>query len=176
MNNIKRILIVILALAAMAGACLVVTTYSEAKESQITEALVEEELEVIDGEEIGIVINTKETEEEVEIEEEEIIETPSYTEEDEDVDSTIEENEDLETKSPEVPEGLSEGYEEGVYFKPNCFDCELHEYCYKCEQHEIETEYFWDEDINPRHGWVYSETCIICGHGECRPATEDEIK
>ena len=168
MNNIKRILIVILALAAMAGACLVVTTYSEAKESQIIETLDEKELEVINGEEIGIVINTQEKEEV------EIIEAPSHIEEDKNLSTA--ENDNFETESPEVPEGLSEGYEEGVYFEPNCFDCELHEYCYKCEQHEIETEYFYDEEINPNSGWVYSETCVICGHGECRPATEDEIE
>lgn len=87
-------------------------------------------------------------------------------------DDSVLENEP-ETESPEVPEGMCEGYEEGVYFEPNHFgDCELHEYCYICEEHEFESEYFWDEDINPRYGWVYSETCVICGHGTCKPVKE----
>lgn len=175
MNKIKRILIIVLALAAIAAACLVVTSYSEAKEFQNSETIVEE-IEIIDAEDIGVATIESNIEDEEEVffeeEEEEDVYTPSLEEEEE---NEVIEVEDEEEVSVDAPEGLCEGYHEGVYFEPNCFDCEIHEYCYKCEVHEIQSEYFYDEDINP-DGYVYSEFCTVCGHGDCTPVTEEEYQ
>lgn len=169
--KIKKILIVILSLMIMEAACFVAVKTLDAQESQ--PSLVEEEIEVIDAEVLGIETkiqeeNTDNTQEE---EEKEIIENQKecYAETE-----TVEVIEEEEEEGNICPENMHEGYEEGTYFEPNCFDCELHEYCYMCEEHEFESEYFWDEDINPRYGWVYSETCIVCGHGTCKPVKEIE--
>lgn len=171
--KIKKILIIILSLVIMAAACLIAVKTLDAQEIY-QPLLTEEKLDVIKAEDIGIVIKEKKiytVEEEKEVISEEERENYINTEEDkEDIYFEEEEEEII------CPEGMYEGYEEGVYFEPNYFDCELHEYCYMCENHEIESEYFWDEDINPRNGWVYSETCIICGHGTCKPVTKDKVQ
>ena len=143
-----------------------------------------DEMEIIDAEEIGIETIKNETKEvaiheEIKAEDKNVYETPVSKEEI--PVKSVEENkskevEEVEYDSPEAEPLMFEGYQEGIYFEPNCFDCELHEYCYKCEEHEIEIEYFWDEEINPNEGWVRSETCIICGHGGCEPITEEEIE
>ena len=95
---------------------------------------------------------------------------------DEEIEEDADSEEETETENPECPEcpeGMCEGYEEGVYFEPNHFgDCELHEYCYICPECTIEEELFIDEDINPNNGWVLSKTCIVCGHGGCEPVTD----
>lgn len=173
--KIKKFLIVILSLIIMGAACFIAVKTLDAQESQTS--LIEKEVEVIDAEAIGIKTkiqeeNTDNTQEEKEEEEKEIIENKEecYTETE-----TVEVIEEEEEEEENIcPENLYEGYEEGNYFEPNCFDCELHEYCYECEEHEFESEYFWDEDINPRYGWVYSETCVVCGHGTCKPVKEIE--
>lgn len=136
------------------------------KNDAVIEEVIEDEI-VDDSEDIA--------EEEV-VEEEiddEYIEDDFIESEDEIVtDDSALENEP-ETESPEVPEGMCEGYEEGIYFEPNHFgDCELHEYCYICPECTIEEELFIDEDINPNNGWVLSKTCIVCGHGGCEPVTD----
>lgn len=76
----------------------------------------------------------------------------------------------------EVPEGMYEGYEEGVYFEPNCTSCDIHEACFVCEEHNYVEDFYCDEEINPNEGnWVLDRTCVICGHGNCEPVTEEFV-
>lgn len=170
-------LIIILVFAAMIGTCLTTTTSIYAHEEKI-----EEEMEVINAEDIGLkTIEMEDKEDEVIIiEKEEKVEDEVQKNKDEFILENEEEKDDdnneVEVESPEVPEGLYEGYEEGIYFEPNCFNCELHEFCYQCDKHEIEVEYFYDEEINPNGGWVKTETCIICGHGIYNPVSEEEVQ
>lgn len=102
-----------------------------------------------------------------------------------DTDAPIQNVQDMETEKPKdeseiesspTPKGMYEGYEEGIYFEPNTKACEIHEECYICEKCEIESEYFYDEDINPNGGWVYDEYCVVCGHGTCTPVSEKEVQ
>lgn len=73
----------------------------------------------------------------------------------------------------EVPKDMCEGYEDGIYFKPNHFgDCELHEYCYICPNGcTIKEDLYIDENGN----WISDKTCIVCGHGTCELVTENYV-
>lgn len=176
MKKIKRVFLTIVIVLSIVGTM----TIGFGLLSQAEEMEIKSEPVTINAENIGI----KEIEYKEEVTEEDIYDETEPESEimDEDVmvDEEIEEDVDCEEETetenpecPECPEGMCEGYEEGVYFEPNHFgDCELHEYCYICPECTIEEELFIDEDINPNNGWVLSKTCIVCGHGGCEPVTD----
>ena len=102
-------------------------------------------------------------------------ETPTYTETEEE-DTSQEEAEPVEEEDlSEPPKGMIEGYVSGEYYPINCYDCELHDGCYKCEKCTIEEEIGYDEEINPNGGWYLDKYCVICGHGNCELIDESEI-
>lgn len=125
--------------------------------------------EIINAEDIGIEI----IEDDVEVDtEEEIIEDDEY-ESDEEIDEDID-DEDVELESPEPPEDMCEGYEEGVYFEPNHFgDCEIHEYCYICPTCTFEEDVYTDVDEDGNTIWMANKACVVCGHGTCEDVTEE---
>lgn len=148
------------------------------------EPVQEEAMAVIDAEDIGISpiqdIEEDEIEEDVleepeedfeESEEAEPEEDPETEEPEEDEDYE-EENEEV-TESPAPPEGKVEGYVAGVYFDPNCFDCEICEECYKCEDdgHIYAHSVCMDD-----RGYVLEEWCTICGHGTSKRITDKEFE
>ena len=151
----------------------------------ITNKMLEEEIEIIKAEEIGIKEIEKQTIKEsataeTVVENKTIDENLSYKEE---VPVVAEENSnevpayDEKNEIAEETEANEkyEGYEEGVYFEPNCFgDCPLHDSCYICSECTFVEELFCDEEINPEgENWVLSKTCIVCGHGGCEPVTDE---
>lgn len=136
------------------------------------EAPATEETIVIDAEAIGIKTIEKEVvEDEVidsETENKIVDEVPVYVEEEEEVLET--EEEDL----SEPPEGMVEGYESGVYFPINYYDCEMHEDgCYRCEECTYETSISYDEEADT---YMSEKWCTVCGHMTCEPIAEEEIE
>lgn len=92
-------------------------------------------------------------------------------------DTLPEETEPVEEEDlSEPPEGMYEGYVSGEYFPINCYDCELHDGCYKCEECKLVEEIDYDEEINPNGGCYLYKYCVVCGHGECTPIDESEIE
>lgn len=172
---IKRILSV----ALVAAFLLPIFTIAED-----TDAECEEETVVINAEDIGIK-EIKNELEEADSTEEVVVEDESYNEniihtegdfEQKETDKdSISESDEEDVVIPECPEGMSEGYVEGIFFEPNHFgDCNLHEYCYICPECTIVEEVGYDEEINPNGGWYLDKCCIVCGHGTCTPITEKE--
>lgn len=149
--------------------------------------VIADEIEIIEAEEIGIRTIDNEVEEMVIYEEadaeDQIVDATLEVEEEipvepvkEDVKSEEVEEEKEEYDSPEASPLMFEGYKEGVYFEANCFgDCEIHEYCYICPEHDIKAEVFIDEEINPENGWVYTETCVVCGHCPVSKPVDDKF-
>lgn len=152
------------------------------------EVITDEKIEIIEAEDIGIKTIEK-------VQEDEIIEVPvdETDVEDEVLDVPVqnkpeETEEEQEYESPEAvpvteeieeteaPVGMVEGYEEGVYFEPNTFDCEAHEECYKCKECTIEESLFIDEEINPDgEHWVLCKICIVCGDTTNEPVDDNFI-
>ena len=168
-NNIKYFvsLIALLAVFICVGELVMAENYEVIKNEM------SEEMEVIKAEDIGVKAVEKEMETETVIaeavaEDKVVDEAPVYKEE---VSEPIEDVEEPEYKSPEVPEGLVEG----VYFEPNS-ECEISEECYKCEECDFREELFIDEDINPEgEHWVLGKTCVVCGHGINEPVSEEFV-
>ena len=135
---------------------------------------VQEDVLVIDAEDIGITpiqnLEEEEIEEDVFDESEEVFEESDEAWEEEIEEEETEDFEE-ETVSPEPQEGMVEGYEEGVYFEPNTFDCEVCGECYTCpdDSHVYEHNVYIDDD----NTYIYEEWCTICGHGTETPITEE---
>ena len=172
--NIKPVLAMIFVLVL--GMVAIVLS-AKAEDQEVTD-----EIFVIDAEDIGIKTIKKETvkDEDVVIEtESEILDDSvrkkemEYEKRSYEIEKEEQEQEAIETVEEEdltePPEGMVEGYEEGVYFEPNWFECEVCEYCYKCDECTIETTYSYDEEGN----YIREETCIVCGHGTSEPVEEN---
>ena len=176
MSNLKYFL----SLAAMLAAFIFVGELVMAEQPH---EVIVDEIEIIEAEEIGIKTIDEEFEtldvyEEVISEDKDMDESSVFEEEVLPVEPANKESEDVEEveyDSPEAEPLMYEGNKEGVYFEANCFDCECHEYCYKCEECTLEEDIFWDEEINPENGWVFSKDCIVCGHGGCEPVDEEFV-
>lgn len=166
--NIAPVLAMILVLVF--GMTTIVSS-ARAEEQESTKEAV-----VIDAEDIGIKTIEADQEEipEAEVEEEAEYEEPEVSHESQEEEPEPEETEPVqeEVESPEPPEGMVEGYEAGVYFEPNCFDCEICEACYKCETCTFENTISYEEDIDT---YFLEKTCIVCGHGTSEALTEEEL-
>lgn len=179
MKNIKNTIKYVLSLTALLVLFVCLGNMVMAEEKVITEV---EEIEIIDAENIGIKeiekiqeeVKTPETPVNKVATKDKVVDVPVQTESEKVKQDEIKYEEEVE--SPEPPEGMVEGYEEGVYFEPNCFDCEIEEACYKCEECTFVEELFCDEEINPEgENWVLSKTCTICGHGSCEPVDDNFV-
>ena len=187
MKNYKDTIKYILSLVALLTLFICIGNMVMAEEKVVAEV---DEIEIIKAEDIGIK-EIEKVQEEIIIPETTVDKTttkdetmdisvqkkPETKTENKQIREVIKEDpvaEEPEVESPEIPEGMVEGYEEGVYFEPNCFDCEIEEACYKCEECTFVEELFCDEEINPEgENWVLSKTCTVCGHGGCEPMTDD---
>ena len=175
-------------LATIIIATLVLGTVSFAK-YETNETKENDNIETVNAEDIGIKTIEKEVAtDEIIIPETEnpvVDEVPVYVEEVENEESTEteeegtlqEEAESVEEEDlSEPPKGMYEGYVSGEYFPINCYDCEQHDGCYKCENCTLVEEVGYDEEINPNGGCYLYKYCVVCGHGDCIPINESEIK
>lgn len=176
----KKLIKRILAVAVIAT--FLIGTFSYAKEEEKIQTA---EQELIMAEDIGIktvnhIYDTMPIVEETEADEDVVVETKDKAvdvpvrmaketvEEEPVVEETVEET--------EIPEGMYEGCNEGVYLPINNYDCEIHDGCHKCKECVFISEYGYDEEINPDGGWYRAKFCEICGHGGCEPITEAEVE
>ena len=170
-NNIKYLVSLIVLLTVF----ICIGNMVMAEDNEVIKNEITEEIEVIKAEDIGIkevenLIIEESTTTETAVEDKTIDENLPYKEEalivaEENPNEIPAYDEKNEIAEETEANEKYEGYEEGVYFEPNCFgDCPLHDACYMCEEHDIKAEVFIDEEINPENGWVYLETCIVCGH------------
>lgn len=148
-------------------------------------------IEMINADDIGIKTISKEVvKDEIVILEDEnsdLDESPVYTEKVENEepdyteptktakeDSLPEEAESVEKEYLDIPlEGMYEGYVSGEYFHINCYDCELHDGCYKCEECTLVEEISYDEELET---YIKEKFCIVCGHGSCESVDEGELE
>lgn len=146
-------------------------------------------IETINAEDIGIKTITKEEiKDDVivsEIENSDMNENQVYSEEDENETSICTEQTETENMSQEEidfieeedlsepPQDMFEGYISGEYFNVNCYDCELHDGCYKCEECTLVEEIDYDEELET---YIKEKFCIVCGHGSCESVDEGEFE
>lgn len=150
-------------------------------------------IETINAKDIGIKTITKEEIKDEfvvsEIENSDMDENQVYSEEVEDeilICTELAETEEEDTLQEEIepieeedlsepPQDMYEGYVSGEYFNVNCYDCELHDKCYKCEECTLVEEIGYDEEVNSNDGYYLYTYCVVCGHGEFTPIDESEI-
>lgn len=73
----------------------------------------------------------------------------------------------------EPPEGMYEGYNSGEYLPINFYECELHDGCYMCKDHNYEFSYSKSK-YNGELKYYCEKICVICGHGKNKEITESE--
>lgn len=155
---IAMILVMILSIGSVASAM------TKDEEPEVNEVI---EVIEIDAEDIGIETIETEVEEDEDVitEDEDLAMDEDYIQEEEpEVTEPVEEED-----TSEPPEGMAEGYVAGEYFPVNCYDCELHTECFKCEECTFEEEESYDED---RDIYMLDKWCIVCGHGTSEPLEE----
>lgn len=185
MKNIKKNIKYFVLLFSLLTLFICVGNMVMAEENEVSN----EEVKIIAAEEIGIeTVGQQEVEiieehtDDENISEGEDMDVPIQNEEDEEVKESEDIYESPEANPIEKPEtnevtdNMVEGYEEGSYFEPNYFECEIEEECYKCDECIIEEDVFCDEEINPRDGhYVLDRQCIVCGHGSCVPVDDNLV-
>lgn len=144
-----------------------VGTFAYAKDNETLENTV---IETISAEDIGVEVVKNEN---VVIEVEDKVDDVSTEKEEKETEVKDEIVLEEETESPMPPEGMVEGYEDGIYFEPNCFDCELCEECYKCEDNGH--IYAHCVSLDGRC-YIYEEWCTICGHGTSKVISNEEFE
>lgn len=181
----KKIICLVSFLILMFGT----VSFAKYESSEMEEKL--ENIETINANDIGIRTIQKEVvKNEIIVSENEnsdLDESPVYTEKVENeepdyIESTKtekenqeqEEAESVEEEDLDIPfEGMYEGYVSGEYFHVNCYDCELHDGCYKCEECTLVEEIDYNEELKT---YIKEKFCIVCGHGGCESIDEGEFE
>lgn len=172
--NIKPVLTMILVLAL----CMMVIAF-DAKAEEVTPV---EEVVVINAEDIGVKTIEKEvvedepvvveaenqTVDEIRVQKEKVTYEPKKEVQEQEEAEPVEE-EDL----SEPPEGMFEGYISGEYLPVNYYECELHDGCYMCKDHNYEISYSKSK-YNGELKYYCEKICVICGHGKNKEITESE--
>lgn len=173
----KKLIRRILAVAVIAT--FLIGTFSNSNAQEYDAEIPTEEMEVIDAASIGIkTMDTEVLEDEIIVPEAEnpIMDEDVHKEKsvkEETVYAEADQEEAVPVEEDVIPEGMYEGYEEGVYLPINSA-CELHAAgCYKCEECTWQRTLSYDEE---REQYIGEEYCIVCGHGTCIEIAEDAIE
>lgn len=180
----KKLIRQILAVAVIATFLIGTMSFAQEYNAEIPK----EEMAVIDADEIGV--KTMETE----VVEDEVIapeaEDPAvdevvrgektneksakvYTETEKEKPKHKEAEPVEEEDLSEPPEGMYEGYNSGEYLPINFYECELHDGCYMCKDHNYEISYSKSK-YNGELKYYCEKICVICGHGKNKEITESE--
>lgn len=190
----KKLIRRILAVAVIATFLIGTMSFAQEYNAEIPK----EEMQVINADDIGvktmdhftdITEKVEDVNEDVDIETENTVvdEVPVYVEdleneipvrtkpaETEKEDTLPEEAEPVEEEDlSEPPEGMFEGYISGEYLPVNYYECELHDGCHMCENHNYKISYSSSES-NGEFKYYHEKVCVICGHGKNEEITESE--